>query len=58
MECECSHMPWQHSLVTYPSYRRPCSVCLSCGRAQSPGKVCCLTPQPCPCRNLETAHAC
>lgn len=57
MECECGHMPWSHSTVTYPKYREPCDVCVECGRGKpGPGKECCLTPKRCSCRSFTRAE--
>lgn len=53
MSCTvCSHQPWNHGLVTYPAYRRPCAMCTRCSQPQS-GCTCIEGPKPCPCPNLE-----
>lgn len=57
MECECSHMSWHHSRVTYPAYREPCEKCLNCDRQMpGPGRECCDRRVPCPCSDFRTAE--
>lgn len=58
MICECSHMSWHHSTVTYPKRAEPCEKCLSCGGENpGPGRDCCLSPRLCPCGNFTRATA-
>ncbi len=55
--CQCGHPDHKHSKVLYPARRYPCDMCVQCGRRKFWGSVCCLNPQPCPCRDFQRGAA-
>lgn len=51
--CSCGHSPSAHGKVTYPRYRRPCDMCVNCGRIAAEHQHSACQYRACPCSDLD-----
>lgn len=50
MRCACGHQSWNHGVVTFPTRRRPCGMCVRCNDTLC---RCVQGRQACPCEDFR-----